>query len=130
MAAFRGQGCDVRSVDEDPAGIWGFEAGDEAEGGGLATAGGAGEQVMAAGLDFDGQVPDGLDGSEPFAQSLEVDARHGGKGTGSEANWGGNSATGKGRGFPTLFGSRTSAKPAVTFQGLRRSRERDPENRI
>jgi hypothetical protein len=80
MAAFRGQGCDVRSVDEDPAGIWSFEAGDEAEGGGLATAGGAGEQVMAAGLDFDGQVPDGLDGSEPFAQSLEVDARHGGKG--------------------------------------------------
>lgn len=35
---------------------------------------------MAAGLDLQGQVMDGLDGSEAFAQSLELDARHGGKG--------------------------------------------------
>lgn len=80
LASFRAEGSDVGSVGEDLAGVRGFESGDEAKGGGFAAAGRAGEQVMAPGLDFDGQVPDGRDGSEPFAQSLELDARHGRKG--------------------------------------------------
>lgn len=80
LAPLGRQGGDVGSVGEDLAGVRGFEAGDEAEGGGLPAAGRAGEQVMAPGLDLDVQVPDGLDGSEPFAQSQELDARHGRKG--------------------------------------------------
>jgi len=80
LAPLWGQGADVGSVGKDPAGVRGFESGDEPEGGGLAAAGGTGKQVMAPGLDFHGQVSDGVNGSEPFAQSLELDARHGGKG--------------------------------------------------
>lgn len=39
---------DVGVVEEDPSGIREFEAGDEAEGGGLATAGGSDEEVVGA----------------------------------------------------------------------------------
>lgn len=86
LPPFRGQGADVGSVREDLTGVRGFESGDEAEGGGFAAAGRASEQVMAPGLDFNGQVLDGLDGSEPFAQSLELDARHGRKGQASKGS--------------------------------------------
>jgi hypothetical protein len=69
---------DVGVVEEDPPGIGEFEAGDEAEGGGLAAAGGTDEEVMGARGDVDGEVLHRMDGPEVFADSLESDARHGG----------------------------------------------------
>jgi len=69
---------DVGVVEEDPTGIGGFEAGDEAERGGLATAGGTDEEMMRARGDVDGEVLHRMDGAEAFADSLESDARHDG----------------------------------------------------
>jgi hypothetical protein len=70
---------DVGVVEENPSGIREFEAGDEAEGGGLATAGGAHEEVVGTGGDVDGEVLHRMNGPEVFADSLESDARHDGE---------------------------------------------------
>jgi hypothetical protein len=69
---------DVGVVEEDPSGIREIEAGDEAEGRGLAAAGGPNEEVMGAGGDVDGEVLHRMNGTEVFADSLESDARHDG----------------------------------------------------
>ena len=70
---------DVGVIKKDPTGIGEFEAGDEAEGGGLAAAGGTDKEVMRARGDVDGEVLHRLDGAEVFADSLESDARHDGE---------------------------------------------------
>lgn len=70
---------DVGVVEEDPSDIREIEAGDESEGGGLATAGGAHEEVMGAGGDVDGEVLHRMNGTEVFADFLESDARHDGE---------------------------------------------------
>jgi hypothetical protein len=70
---------DVGVVEEDPTGIGELEAGDEAERGGLATAGGAHEEVVGTGGDVDGEVLHRMDGAETFADSLKSDARHEGE---------------------------------------------------
>lgn len=67
---------DVGVVEEDAAGIRGFESGDEAEGGGLAAAGRSHQEVMRAGSDVDGKVLDCRDLAETFADSLKADAGH------------------------------------------------------
>ncbi len=69
---------DVGTVEEDPSGIGELEAGDESEGGGLATAGRTDKEVMRARGDVDGEVLHRMDGAETFADSLKLDARHDG----------------------------------------------------
>jgi hypothetical protein len=70
---------DVGVVEEDPSGIREIEAGDEAEGRGLAAAGGPNEEVVGTGGDVDGEVLHRMDGAETFADSLKSDARHEGE---------------------------------------------------
>ena len=67
-----GEGGDVPALQDDAAGIGGFQAGDDAEGGGFAAAAGAQEGDKLPLLDIDADAPEDLGIAECLGNILEL----------------------------------------------------------